>query len=503
MEKKSYILSVDQSTQRTKCLLLDAQGTVVFYQDIQHRQILDRNGWVTHDPEEIYKNLRSVVCSVIANAGVDPAVVRCVGISNQRETSVVWEKENGRPVCGAIVWQCARAAALCRRVEATGIGPVVQAHTGIPISPYFPAAKYAWVLENVPGTRELADAHRLCFGTIDTWLLYRLTDGACYRTDYSNASRTQLFDISRLCWDAEICRAFGIDPADLPEVCDSDATFGMTDFGGLLPQPVPICGVIGDSQGALLGHGGVLPATVKATYGTGSSVVMNIGGRPACSTNGLVTSIAWRRGGELQYIMEGNINYSGAVVNWLRDIGVISAFSETQALAEQADADDSTYLVPAFSGLGAPYWSSGAKAAICGMTRRSGKAEIVRAGLESIAYQIHDIVRCMEQDFGADVRVLLADGGAAKNEYLMQFQSDILNAEVHAAAYKELSGLGAAYLAGVSAGVLDPKTLCTTAHTAFRPEMQPAVRQKKLAGWHAAVEDVLRQRTAGDPQEKE
>ncbi len=484
-----YVLSVDQSTQGTKALLFDEEGRLLARADLPHHQIINEAGWVSHDPEEIFSNLLAVVRRVCEKAGADPDEIVCMGISNQRETSVAWDRVTGRPVCDAIVWQCARASELCAEIEKTGIGETVRTHTGIPISPYFPAAKLAWILRNFPATEELRKAHRLCMGTVDTWLVWKLTGQ--YRTDYSNASRTQLFNIQTLSWDEEICRAYGIGPADLPEITASDAVFGETDLGGLLRRPIPVCGVLGDSHAALFGHGCLHPGMAKATYGTGSSIMMNIGEHPVRSKNGLVTSLAWKYKGRVNYVMEGNINYTGAVITWLKDsLGLIASAGETEALALSANPADTTYLVPAFSGLGAPYWRSEAKAVILGMTRLTGKAEIVRAALDSIVYQITDVIRAMEKDTGMVLPLLRVDGGPTRNQYLMRFQSDLLGVEVACPDAEELSGIGAAYMAGLSAGVYRDSVFGNLCYQPYLPRMDEALRRLKEAGWREAVEQA-------------
>lgn len=488
----SFVLSIDQSTQMTKGLLFDGAGQIVCRQDVAHRQMIDDNGWVSHDPEEIYRNLVESVRMVLAETGIDPAEIACMGISNQRETSVVWDKASGKPVCDAIVWQCARAKELCKRVADAGWSKTVQERTGIPISPFFPASKFAWILDNIPRVREKASRHKLCFGTIDTWLVYSLTNGGSYKTDYSNASRTQLFNLTELKWDAEICGAFGLDSEDLPQVCDSDACFGMTTIGGLLPRAIPIHAVLGDSHGALFGQGCLRNGMAKVTYGTGSSVMMNIGDRPIFSTNGLVTSLAWKFRGQTQYVMEGNLNYTGAVIRWLeKDLGLVASAAETQTLAENANPDDTTYMVPAFTGLGAPYWNNDAKAMIYGITRLTGKAELVKAGLECIAYQITDIVKAMEQDTGLKLEQLRVDGGPTKNRYLMQMQSDLLNVQVLRPSSEELSGCGAAYMAGLAQKIYDDNIFLSLERTAFSCQMDHTTSQKKYSGWRDAVSMVL------------
>lgn len=489
---EQYILSIDQSTQGTKALLFDGQGTLIKRGDKSHRQIINEKGWVSHDPEEIYQNTIAVVKQLLAESGIDRSQIIGVGISNQRETSLAWDKITGKPIAEAIVWQCARAAEICERVEKQGVSEEIRKKTGMNLSPYFPASKIAWLLENVAGAKEKAKAEQLCHGTIDSYLIYRLTNGISYKTDYSNASRTQLFNIFTLKWDEEICGLFGINPKNLPEVCDSDANFGETDFDGALPKPVPIHGVLGDSHGSLFGQGCLAPGMIKSTYGTGSSIMMNIGTKPVLSSHGVVTSLAWSMGGKVNYVLEGNLNYTGAVITWLKDdLKLIQSPKETQGLANEASSDDSLFLVPAFSGLGAPYWDSHAKAALVGMTRTTGKAEVVRAALECIAYQITDIVTAMSQDAKVNVDELRVDGGPTGNEYLMQFQSDIADAIVQVPDAEELSGIGAAYAAGLALGMWDASIFQRLKRKKYIPEMDDKIRTEKYCGWKKAVASVL------------
>ena len=423
----AYIISIDQSTQGTKALLFDENGQIVRRTDCAHRQIINEKGWVSHDPEEIYQNVLKVTQELLD--GIDKSCVAGVGISNQRETTLAWNRISGKPYGQAVVWQCARASQICERESIKLLAEKIRQKTGMNLSPYFPAAKLAWLLENEEGAMQAAQKHEICLGTIDSWLVYTLTGKKEYRTDYSNASRTQLFNIFELKWDKELCYLFGIDPTNLAEVTDSDACFGETDFEGLLPKKVPIHSVMGDSHGALLGQGCLQPGSIKATYGTGSSIMMNIGEKPIISTHGVVTSLAWKIGGSVKYVLEGNLNYTGAVITWLKDdLELICSASETEDLARRAIKEDKLYLVPAFSGLGAPYWDSEAKASIVGMSRTTKKAEFVRAALECIAYQITDIVNAMSDDAGISVKQLCVDGGPTRNSYLMQFQSDILGA---------------------------------------------------------------------------
>ncbi len=482
----NYVFSVDQSTQGTKALIFDEAGKMLARADLPHKQIVNDLGWVSHDAEEICQNTLKVVRMAAEKAGIDPAHIACMGISNQRETTVAWDKTTGRPVCDAIVWQCARAADVCAEVEKTGIGELVRNRTGIPVSPYFPAAKMAWILQNVPEARTLAEKRQLCLGTVDAWLVWKLTGQ--YKTDYSNASRTQLFNIRTLQWDREICAAFGINADDLPIVTDSDAVFGETDLGGWIPKKIPICGVLGDSHAALFGHGCLEKGMTKATYGTGSSIMMNIGPDFAASKNGLVTSLAWKYKGQVSYVMEGNLNYTGAVITWLKDsLGLIASAGETEALAEAAHPADTACLVPAFTGLGAPYWKSDARAMLWGMSRTTGKNEIVRAALDSIAFQIHDVIAAMEKDTGIRLPALRVDGGPIRNRYLMQFQSDILSRPVSCPEAEELSGIGAAMMAGLSCGSYDRSVFHTMGYTAFEPKMKNTERNIKLKTWRTAI----------------
>lgn len=487
---EKYIISIDQSTQGTKALLFDESGSLIKRTDKPHEQIINEKGWVSHDPSEIYANVIDVVTRLTED--IDRTKIAGVGISNQRETSLAWDKITGEPIGNAIVWQCARAVDICERVEKMGEAENIRKKTGMNLSPYFPASKIAWILENEEGAKEKADKHEICHGTIDSWVIYKLTGGKSYKTDYSNASRTQLFNIFDLKWDEDICALFGIEPANLAQVCDSDSDFGETDFEGLLANPVPIHGVLGDSHGSLFGQGCLKPGMIKSTYGTGSSIMMNIGEEPVLSTHGVVTSLAWSMGGKVNYVLEGNLNYTGAVITWLKDdLKLIQSPGETGDLAKEAVSDDTLYLIPAFSGLGAPYWDSHAQAAIVGMTRTTGKAEVVRAGVECIAYQITDIVKAMSEDAGVIVEELRVDGGPTKNDYLMQFQSDIAEAVVQIPDSEELSGIGPAYAAGLALGVWDETIFNKLRRTKYEPRMASELREKKYTGWKNAVKTVL------------
>ena len=489
--KHRYILGIDQSTQGTKAVLLDENSDIAGRCDLPHDQIVNEKGWVEHDPLQIYGNVIAATKAVIDQTNMDSSEIVGIGITNQRETAVVWDRDTGMPIMNAIVWQCARAASICKELQASE--NLIRERTGLNLSPYFSAAKIAWVLRNVDKAKEKSDKGRLAYGTMDSWLVYKLTNGQSFKTDYSNASRTELFDISRLRWDEEICGLFGINTACLAEVCDSNACYGYTDLEGVLDKPVPIHCVIGDSHGALFGQNCRKKGMVKATYGTGSSVMMNIGREPFFSSHGIVTSLAWGMDGSVEYVLEGNINYSGAVISWLKDsLGILVSSGESEEYARRANPADLTYLVPAFSGLGAPYWDSEASAMICGMSRNTGKAEIIKAALDSIAYQVTDIIQVMETESGISVEELRVDGGATKNSYLMQLQSDLLNYKVKVPAADELSVLGAAYAAGMAMEVFAPEQIFLKRKThSFDPEMDPQTREFRLEGWKKAIRMVL------------
>ncbi len=490
--EETYIISIDQSTQGTKALLFNEKGNLLQREDLPHRQKVNERGWVSHDPEEIYGNVIKIVKKLIERSQIDRRFIKGIGISNQRETSLIWDKYTGKPIADAVVWQCSRAAEVCERIKKEEISETIAKKTGLKLSPYFPAAKFAWLQENTEGALEKAKKHELCYGTIDTWLIYKLTNGKEYKTDYSNASRTQLFNIWDLEWDQEICQIFGIDGRDLPEVCESDSCFGKTDMEGLFMEAVPIHAVLGDSHAALFGQGCVKKGMVKATYGTGSSIMMNIGDIPVLSSQGIVTSLGWKMKGKVNYVLEGNVNYTGAVVSWLKDeVGLIQSPEETEELCKKAEKQDSLYFVPAFTGLGAPYWDSQAKGILMGITRTTKKAEIVRAGVESIAYQITDVVKAMEKDADILIKEMRVDGGPTRNKYLMQFQSDILMSDILVPNEEELSGIGAAYAAGRALGIYDDNVFLNLQYQHYQLKMSEEIRRKKYEGWKRTIKTVL------------
>lgn len=458
-----YILGIDQSTQGTKAILTDEKGKIIGRADRNHRQLVSEDGWVSHDLEEIYKNVILTAKEVIRQTGIDPGRIRALGISNQRETTAAWDSR-GRAFADAVVWQCARAKEIAGEVQER-FGGLIKERTGLAPSPYFPAAKMAWLLKNVEALRK-EEAGGIHLGTIDSWLIYRLTKGGAFKTDYSNASRTQLFNLHTLKWDEEICGIFGIPMECLPEVCSSNSLFGMTDLEGILEQPIPILSAMGDSHAALFGQGCHRPGMIKTTYGTGSSIMMNTGSRCVSSSHGLATSLAWGMDGKVDYVLEGNINYTGAVVTWLKDeVGLIQSPAETEAAAREANPGDHTILVPAFSGLSAPYWNDSARAVLYGMSRITGRNELIKAALDSIALQIQAVLEAMEKDSGMEIREVRVDGGPTRNAYLMQAQSDLSGLRVAVAETEELSALGAAYLAGIGAGLYRKETLFSDAQT--------------------------------------
>lgn len=486
-----YIISIDQSTQGTKALLFDKNGTMMCRSDMAHKQMINDKGWVSHDPEEIYENMLKVIRNVLVKANISPEMVEGIGISNQRETSCIWNCSNGLSFAPAVVWQCTRAAELCEQEVIQKNAQMIFQRTGLKLSPYFPAAKIAWLLENVPGIKEEVKKHQVCHGTMDSYLIYRLTKGEVYATDYSNASRTQLFNIFTLQWDEEICKLFGIERENMPKVMDSDACYGYTDCEGLFSKPIPIHAVMGDSHAALFCQNCRRKGLAKATYGTGSSIMLNIGEKPVLSTHGLVTSLAWSEEGKVQYVLEGNLNYTGSVITWLKDdMKMIDCPNDSESLARIANQRDHLYLVPAFSGLGAPYWNTHARAALIGMDRTTGKPEMVRAALECIAYQITDILRVMNEDSGQKLAELRVDGGPTRNEYLMQFQSDMAGCRVLVPDVEELSGIGAAYMAGIALGMWREKIFEHIHYNEHVPKMEDILVTQKYCGWKDAVQII-------------
>ncbi|MDQ0361468.1 FGGY-family carbohydrate kinase [Breznakia pachnodae] len=487
-----YILGIDQSTQGTKGVIVNENGLIVESGYISHQQIVNEKGWISHNPEEIYQNVLEICRQIITDSGIDTSKLLCLSLTNQRETTIAWSKRSGQSLCDAIVWQCSRAAEICKKYEA--YENEVYSKTGLTLSPYYPASKIVWMLENVDIIKRAKEKNDLAFGTMDSYLMYNLTNGKSYKTDYSNASRTQLFNLKTLKWDTDICNVFGIQQASLPEVCDSDSIFGFTDLNGILDKEIPICGVLGDSHAALFGHGCHKAGSIKATYGTGSSVMLNTGTRYITSKHGLSTSLAWKINGKPTYVLEGNINYTGAVISWIKDnLNLIESTDEIDSVVKKANKDDTTYIVPAFTGLGAPHWKSNAKALICGMSSQTTKNEIVKATCESIAYQVNDIIESMRQETNIEIKSLYVDGGVSKNQYIMQFQSDISEVDLHIPNIQELSLLGVIYLAGISYNVWDyDKVKSFITYDDLTYLLDKDLREEKLNGWKEAISMTLK-----------
>ncbi len=487
---KNYVIALDQGTTSSRCILFDRNQNIVELAQKEFTQHYPHPGWVEHDPMEIYSSQYGVLMEVLAKSGVDVHQIAGIGITNQRETAILWDKETGRPVYNAIVWQCRRTAALCEELKQdAAFTDYVRERTGLLIDAYFSATKIKWILDNVPGARQQAEEGRLLFGTVDTWLIWKLTNGAAHVTDYTNASRTMLFDIESLCWDKTICDRLGIPMNMLPKVCSCSEVYGHVNIQGV---EVPIAGIAGDQQAALFGQTCFEAGEAKNTYGTGCFLLMNTGETLRRSENGLITTIASGVNGRIQYALEGSVFVGGAVVQWLRDeLHLITEASDTEYFAKKVPDSAGVYLVPAFTGLGAPYWDMYARGALVGLTRGAGRNHIIRAALESIAYQTADVLQAMEKDAGLPLRELRVDGGASANNFLMQFQSDIIGRTLRRPMIRETTALGAAYLAGLATGVwrdLDDIRSQWTLDRLYEPEMSEADRTRLYAGWHKAVE---------------
>jgi glycerol kinase len=485
----SYIVSIDQSTAGTKGIVWDDRGRLLARADIPHRQITDVRGWISHDPMEIYSNSVEAVKQALEKANLQPGDIGALGISNQRETAVCWDRKTGEPLCDAVVWQCGRASDIVQKILQTGFGEKAQAVTGLPLSPYFSGAKFGWMMENMPQVKTARDRGRLCCGTIDSWLLFRMTGGLSFRTDYSNASRTQLLDLDILKWSEPMVEAFGLSMDSLPEICFSDSRFGETSLEGLFKTPVPIHGVMGDSHAALFGNRCDKPYRAKATYGTGSSIMMNAGTSRPVSGKGIVTSLAWGMNGSVEYVLEGNINYTGAVIKWLvDDMELLDSPQNAGKTAATVDSAGGVYLIPAFTGLGAPYFNDAVRAAVVGINRGTKKAHLIRAAEECIAYQIRDVVEGINAMIPVPLSTLRVDGGPARDRFLMQFQADILDLDLEINSTGELSGAGAAYCAAIGAGISDRNGLFSQNNiTKIHPDMDRKKREKLYQGWLRAV----------------
>ncbi|MCI6149235.1 MAG: glycerol kinase GlpK [Flintibacter sp.] len=486
---KQYVIALDQGTTSSRCILFDREQNIVGVAQREFTQIYPKPGWVEQDPMEIWSSQSSVLTEVLAQTGIAPTEVAAIGITNQRETTIVWDKATGRPIYNAIVWQCRRTASLCEELKADGaFSDYIKEHTGLLIDAYFSATKLKWILDHVEGAWERARAGELLFGTVDSWLVWKLTGGKAHVTDYTNASRTMLFDIQNLCWDEEICRRLDIPMEMLPQVCSSSQVYGFANLQGV---EVPIAGIAGDQQAALFGQGCFQPGEAKNTYGTGCFLLMNTGEQLCRSENGLLTTIAIGLNGRVQYALEGSVFVGGAVIQWVRDeLRFISESRDAEYYASKVPDTGGVYLVPAFTGLGAPYWDMYARGALVGLTRGTNRDHIIRAAQESIAYQSWDLVDAMEKDTGIPLSALNADGGASRDKFLMQFQADILNKPVRRPVIRETTALGAALLAGLAAGVWssqeEVKSRMKT-DSLYEPAMDEAKRQKLLRGWHKAV----------------
>ncbi len=485
-----YIMALDQGTTSSRCILFDKQGRICSVAQKEFTQYFPKPGWVEHDAMEIWASQIGVAQEALLKIGATAADVAAIGITNQRETTVVWDKTTGQPVYNAIVWQCRRTADFCDGLAAEGWTDKIRAKCGVVLDAYFSATKIRWILDNVPGAREKADRGDLLFGNIDTWLIWNLTRGKVHVTDYSNASRTMLYNIFDLKWDEEILQRLDIPASMLPEVKPSSCVYGQTDptiFGA----PISIGGAAGDQQAALFGQTCFQPGMAKNTYGTGCFLLMNTGAKPVMSENGLVTTIAWGVNGRVEYALEGSIFVAGAAIQWLRDeLKLIDRAADSERMAAKVEDTNGCYVVPAFTGLGAPYWDAYARGAIVGLTRGVNKFHLVRATLESLAYQAHDVLRAMQEDAGLQLSELKVDGGASANNFLMQFQADVIHTPVCRPACIETTALGAAYLAGLAVGfwanqaeiVANGTTFCT-----FEPQMEEKARQERLRGWSKAV----------------
>ncbi len=488
-EVKQYILSIDQGTTSSRAMLFDKNGHAVFTAQQEFTQHFPKDGWVEHDAEEIWSTTLAVVREAIARAGDDDATIAAIGITNQRETTVVWDRASGKPVYHAIVWQDRRTAAYCEALRERNLEATVQSRTGLLLDPYFSGTKINWILNNVDGARERAMRGELAFGTIDSFLIWRLTRGKVHATDATNASRTLLFNIHQQCWDAELLEMLDIPESLLPDVRDCADDYGVAS-ADLIGAEIPISGVAGDQQAALIGQACFEPGMIKSTYGTGCFMILNTGETALKSNNKLLTTVAYRLGGKTTYALEGSIFVAGAAVQWLRDgIGIIDSAQETEAMAASLDSNRGVYLVPAFTGLGAPHWDPDARGAIFGITRDTGPAELVRATLESVCYQTFDLLEAKRRD-GIEPNRLRVDGGMVQNNWLCGFLANILGISVERPAETETTALGAAYLAGLQVGLFDSIEAIAEkwrSDQIFEPEQAEADRKRLLADWHEAV----------------
>ena len=488
----TYIAALDQGTTSSRAILFHETGEIAARAQYPFRQIYPQPGWVEHDPMEIWASERRALAEITSH--IDPRQVAAIGITNQRETTILWDRRTGEPIHNAIVWQCRRTAPFCDELKARGLGEIIAEKTGLLIDAYFSASKIRWLLDNVPGARERAERGELCFGTVDSWLIWQLSGGAVHVTDYSNASRTMLFNIHTLRWDEELCEIFGIPRSILPRPVGNSEVYGLVardlpELEGL--AGIPICGSIGDQPAALFGQGCFHPGEAKNTYGTGAFLLMNTGEKPVFSKNGLVTTIAWGLNGKVEYALEGSVFVAGAAIQWLRDeLKIIESAPDSEYYAGKVKDTNGCYVVPAFTGLGAPHWDQYARGTIVGITRGVNKNHIIRATMESLAYQVNDILVAMQADSGIKLAALNVDGGASANNLLMQMQSDISGAPVQRPTCVETTAMGAAYLAGLAVGYWASKE--DVVHNraidrVFHPEITAEERAAKVKGWSKAV----------------
>ncbi len=490
MKEKKYILALDQGTTSSRAIVFTTDGRPVAAAQKEFRQYFPHEGWVEHDALEIRDTQFEVAREALAAAGSDAGEIYGIGITNQRETTVVWDRKTGVPVCPAIVWQCRRTAEYCDYLKSEGLTEFIRRKTGLIPDPYFSGTKLRWILENVPGARARADAGELCFGTVDCWLIYCLTGGRIHATDVSNASRTMLYNINTMDWDGELLELLGIPESILPKVMPSSGLFGMTD-PAVFGETIPVAGVAGDQQAALFGQCCYERGSVKNTYGTGGFLLMNTGDRPVLSKNGLLSTVAWQIGGKTTYALEGSVFICGAAIQWLRDgLGLVGYAGESEKIASSVENTGGVYFVPAFVGLGAPYWNPHVRGAAFGITRGTTRAHLVRAVLESMAFQTADLIGVMQSDSGTFIPSLAVDGGASANDLLLRMQADLLGKKIIRPGCVETTAMGAAFLAGLATGaVRSAADIVRERHIAaeFSPQISPAERQDRLDSWHRAV----------------
>lgn len=501
MSLKKYIVALDQGTTSSRAVIFDREQNIVGLAQREYTQYYPKEGWVEHDPMEIYASQYGVLIDALLMSGVSVEEVAAIGITNQRETTIVWEKATGRPIYNAIVWQCRRTASICKELKEKGYDQLIREHTGLLPDAYFSGTKIRWILDHVPGAQEKAEAGELLFGTVDSWLIWKLTGGLVHATDYTNASRTMLFNIHTLQWDEEILKILNIPKCMLPEPRPSSGIFGMAQING---YPVPIAGAAGDQQAALFGQTCFSKGEAKNTYGTGCFLLMNTGDKPVLSRSGMLTTLAASAGGEVQYALEGSVFTAGSVVQWLRDeMRFITDASDSDYYAAKVKDSGGVYMVPAFNGLGAPHWDMFARGMLIGITRGTKRSHIIRACMEAIAYQSKDLLDAIQADVGAEFSELRVDGGASANEFLMQFQADIIGKPVCRPMVRETTALGAAYLAGLAVqfwNSLEELKALGKIDKVYQPQMDEKTRAKLLRGWHRAVE---RAKNWIDPEEEE